>query len=156
MKPDQTHTTLNILLADDDRDDRFFFKKALEELSIPTNFATVEDGEQLMKYLLKNIEHLPDILFLDLNMPRKTGIECLEEIKLQKNLGQLPVIIYSTSLIDSVADMLYKKGAHYYLRKRDLHELIKTLEDLFALMIKNQFARPTRKEFILSEVKHLT
>ena len=67
--------------AEDDKDDRFFFEKALAEISFNTNLTTVLDGEQLMDYLLKNPEQLPDIIFLDLSMPRKNGFECLAELK---------------------------------------------------------------------------
>ena len=73
---------LNILLADDDTDDCIFFKKALDELTLPTNLVAVHDGEQLMHLLTNDTNPLPHILYLDLNMPRKNGFECLSEIKL--------------------------------------------------------------------------
>jgi len=76
---------LNILLADDDIDDCIFFKEALEEFTIPSNLTTVNDGEQLMQILTDETNQLPNILFLDINMPRKNGFECLSEIKLNKN-----------------------------------------------------------------------
>ena len=153
MRSKKQNAPLNILLADDDKDDRFFFAKALQEISIATHLKTVTDGEKLMEYLSKNSEHLPDVLFLDLNMPRKNGAECLVEIKSKKKLQQLPVVIYSTSLIDAVADVLYQKGAHYYLRKRDLNELASILQYILGLMKENKFVRPTRDEFVLNHVK---
>ena len=64
---------MKILLADDDLDDLFFFKKALSEIPIETELTTAHDGEELMAYLTENSDHLPDVLFLDLSMPRKTG-----------------------------------------------------------------------------------
>ena len=88
--------SVNILLADDDSDDCLFFKDVLDELNLPTLLTTVHNGEQLMEVLLKSTE-LPDILFLDLNMPRKNGFECLSAIKQTKKLNQVPVIIFSTS-----------------------------------------------------------
>ncbi len=118
---------LQLLLADDDADDRFFFDKVLKQLTIPTELKTVEDGEQLMFFLSENYNQLPDILFLDLNMPRKNGSECLAEIKNNKRLKDLPVIIYSTSLLDEMSDLLYKNGAYYYIRKTDIQELKKIL-----------------------------
>jgi CheY-like chemotaxis protein len=144
--------TLHILLADDDIDDRFFFKKALKALSIPTKLSTVEDGKKLMDYLLKHTDKLPSVLFLDLNMPRKNGSECLAEIKDNPKLKQLPVIIYSTSLHEDVADILYKKGAHYYVRKTDLDELEKILFRVLTLMIENDFKPPSKAEFIVNLV----
>ena len=87
----------NILLADDDYDDRLFFAKALNEIAIDTQLKTVNNGEELMDYLTENCEHIPDILFLDLSMPRKTGFECLIEIKENEKMKSLPVVMFSTS-----------------------------------------------------------
>src|ERR1039457_5741545 len=102
MKSKQQHTPLNILLADDDADDRFLFEKALKEIPITTHLTTVHDGDQLINYLSENSEHLPDLLFLDLSMPRKTGFECLSEIKENKKLNDLPVIMFSTSFTHGI------------------------------------------------------
>lgn len=141
---------LHILLADDDKDDRFFFDKALTELEVPTHLTTVEDGEQLMTYLLKNSDQLPDVLFLDLNMPRKNGSECLLEIKNNEKLNHLPVIIYSTSLHEDVADRLYKDGAYYYIRKTDIIELQKVLLKVLTMIAEKKFVRPPKGKFILT------
>src|SRR4051812_38109776 len=108
----------NLLLADDDEDDCAFFKEALDELSLPVSLVVVNDGVQLMDYLAANSSNnLPDMLFLDLNMPRKNGHECLKEIKEIEKLHTLPVIIFSTSLDIEIVDLMYKKGATYYIRK---------------------------------------
>lgn len=143
-------TRLNVLLADDDKDEHFFFSDALSELPISTQLTTVEDGEKLITYLSENSNKLPDVLFLDLNMPRKNGSECLTEINLNKKLQELPVIIYSTSLQEKVADELYKKGAHYYIRKSDLTELKKILHLVLTMMVEKKFVRPLRDDFILT------
>ncbi|MCX6351069.1 MAG: response regulator [Bacteroidetes bacterium] len=82
---------LNILLADDDIDDCRFFKQALEALPNTSTFAEVHDGDELLNYLQKNEEQLPDVLFLDINMPRKNGFECLVEIKKNEKTKVLPV-----------------------------------------------------------------
>ena len=108
---------LSLLLADDDQDDCLFFKEALDELQVSTQLTTVHDGEQLMLYLTKKTTILPNILFLDLNMPRKNGLECLAEIKLDKTLSKLPVIIFSTSYDQKMINLLYENGAQFYIRK---------------------------------------
>jgi CheY-like chemotaxis protein len=144
---------IKLMLADDDKDDRFFFQKVLSELSIPTLLEVSEDGEKLMGFLSKNYKNLPDILFLDLNMPRKNGSECLEEIKSSARLKILPVIIYSTSLHDDVADPLYEKGAHYYVRKTDIRELKKILQHILTQIVEEKFIRPKRGKFILNIVE---
>ena len=110
-------TQLNILLADDDADDCIFFEQALVELIIPTHLTSVHDGEQLKQLLTSEIIQLPNILFLDLNMPRKNGFECLSEIKTSEKLKQLPVIVFSTSFEQEVVNMLYQNGAQYFIRK---------------------------------------
>ena len=108
---------LNVLLADDDQDDRYFFGKALKEISISTKLTAVPDGEQLMSYLSGNSENLPDVIFLDINMPRKNGFECLSEIKENEKLKDLPVIMFSTTNSQDSITSLFKSGAHVYIHK---------------------------------------
>ena len=145
------HTNpLHVMLADDDADDRHFFDKILKALPLQTRLVTVEDGEALMTYLSENSEKLPDVLFLDLNMPKKNGMECLAEIKLNAKLKRLPVVIYSTHMHEKDAGLLYKEGAHYYIRKTDIIELAKVLHRVLNKMVVNKFARPSKDKFILS------
>lgn len=149
---------LSILLADDDKDDRFFFSMALEALTVPTQFAIVMDGEKLMAYLDENSHQLPDVLFLDLNMPRKNGFECLSEIKHNKKLKQLPVIIYSTSFEQDVVNLLYKNGAQYYIRKpAEFSQLKKLIQQTVALLTRDlpagktgNILQPTIENFVLT------
>ncbi len=119
---------LNILLADDDRDDCMFFKDAVTVFIPPANFTAVHDGEQLMQRLTNETYKLPDVLFLDLNMPRKNGFECLTEIKQHKKLKTLPVVIFSTSNIDDQMNILFKTGADVYIRKpRNFDQLVQVI-----------------------------
>lgn len=114
---------LHILLADDDKDDRFLFREALSELPVTTTLETVHDGEQLMTWLNEHQDNLPDVLFLDLNMPRKNGFECLTEIKTNDKLSALPVVMFSTSYPrdehyeSDMIHMLFNIGAQDYIRK---------------------------------------
>ena len=146
MRPKQ-QTPIHILLADDDLDDHFFFKNALKEIPLATQLTTVNDGELLFAYLSHHSERLPDVLFLDLNMPRKNGSECLIEIKRDAKLNRIPVIIYSTCLQSEMADELYQKGAHYYLKKYDIDELPKYIQRVLVLLAENP-NRPSRDKFI--------
>src|ERR1035437_9290308 len=98
---------LKILLTDDDKDDCFFFKIAVDELPLATHLTAVHDGEQLMQLLTMETTELPDVLFLDINMPRKNGKECLAEIKLNDKLKHFPVIMFSTSYEREVVTLLY-------------------------------------------------
>ncbi|MDR7211625.1 response regulator [Flavobacterium piscis] len=141
----------NLLLADDDEDDCDFFKEALEELLIPFSLSTVNDGAELMKFLSdKPVENLPDIVFLDLNMPRKNGLECLTEIKQNKKLQHLSVIIFSTSLNMDIVDIMYEKGAIYYIRKPgDYAKLKKVIGNALTLIPENNLKQPEREQFVL-------
>ena len=140
---------LNILLADDDSDDRFFFEKALDEIPVATKLSTVSDGAHLMTYLMSHLEQLPDVLFLDLNMPRKNGAECLLEIKSNDKLKNIPVVLCSTSLGDDFANQLYHNGATYYLHKCDFADLKKCIRKTFALLAVSHL-QPSRDKFMLS------
>ncbi len=141
---------LRVLLADDDTDDRFFFDMVLKDVPIDTQLTTLEDGEKLMIYLSANSENLPEVLFLDMNMPRKNGAECLHEIRQNEKLKDLPVVIYSTSIHEDLADTLYEEGAYYYIRKTSLANLEKTLEHILTLMVEKKFKQPKRDKFILA------
>lgn len=145
---------LNILLADDDKDDRYFFNMALESLSIPTILKTVVDGEKLMAYLDENSSELTDVLFLDLNMPRKNGFECLSEIKQNPKLITLPVIIFSTSYEQEVVNQLYEHGAQYYIRKpSDFSNLKKIIRQTVTLITQDNITQPARENFVLTVQK---
>lgn len=108
---------IHILLADDDKDDCLFFKEALEDIDMNTKLTIVHDGEQLMQLLARPSKAHYHLLFLDLNMPRKNGSDCLQAIKSNEQLAYIPVIIFSTSYNVQVADQLYKNGAQHYLCK---------------------------------------
>lgn len=141
----------NLLLADDDEDDCDFFKEALDELTLPVSLVTVNDGVQLMDFLGDHSgDNLPDLLFLDLNMPRKNGSECLKEIKESEALKNLAVIIFSTSLDNDIVDLMYAKGATYYIRKPgEFSQLKKVIENALVTASENNFKQPLREQFIL-------
>lgn len=104
-----------------------------------------------MEFLESNVsENLPDILFLDLNMPRKNGIECLTEIKQTEDLKDLPVIIFSTSLDMTIVDQMYEKGATYYIRKPgDFSKLKKVIGNALTVTAENNYKQPSKEHFIL-------
>ena len=87
---------LKILLADDDESDRLLFKDAFKELKLKLGIHMVKNGVQLMDYLIKNEDDLPHLIFLDLNMPRKNGLECLTEIRNNPKYKIKPTICEQT------------------------------------------------------------
>lgn len=132
---------INILLADDDIDDCNFFKQALKELSLSTQLTTVHDGAELMNYLSENAEHLPHAIFLDINMPRKNGMECLSEMKQNKKLKDIPVVMFSTSNAWDTINMLFKSGAHVYIHKpSDFSQLKQVIHHALPIVSESVFS----------------
>lgn len=108
---------LLILLADDDEGDRLLFTEAFSELTIKTIVTTVNNGIQLMEWLHRENIQLPHYIFLDLNMPRKGGIECLKEIRSNERLKDISVAIYSTSDSEKDKKEALRLGANDYIAK---------------------------------------
>ncbi len=106
-----------IYLADDDPDHREIFNRALEELPFQVKFAAFDNGVDLMADLLSADTHLPDVIFLDLNMPLMNGEECLEDIRDEHRFCKIPVVIYSTFFDMDQVDLLRKEGADRYIQK---------------------------------------
>lgn len=122
---------LNIMLADDDEDDRLFFEEAFEEVKIKTKITTFINGVELMNHLNDSKNPLPDIIFLDLNMPRKSGLECLQEIRNSDRLKQLTVAIYSTSSSEKDIEDTFIQGANVYIKKpSDFNKLRKIISEV--------------------------
>ena len=141
-----------ILLADDDKDDIILFEDVLEELHLSTHLTTVNNGEQLMQLLNDEKELLPDILFLDLNMPRKDGLYCLSQMKNKERLKYIPVIIFSTSYARETVSLLYKNGAQYYIRKpNDFAQLKRLIHMALTLTSQTDISQPHREKFVLSQ-----
>ncbi|SNR95572.1 response regulator [Flavobacterium sp. ov086] len=108
----------NIYLADDDDDDREMFAEALSEIDNTVILTQAQDGQQLMDILYKEPNPLPDIIFMDINMPKQDGLKCLEEIRNQcGNLKELFVIILSTSSDPLIIDKAFDLGATFYAVK---------------------------------------
>ncbi len=141
---------LHVLLADDDEDDRLFFKDAFEEIKIQTKVKFVHDGMQLMEYLLHPETILPNILFLDLNMPKMSGHECLSEIKKNDSLKDLIVAIYSTSSSEEDIEDTFIKGANIYIKKpNDFNSLKKIISEVITLNWQYHTSGLNRDNFLL-------
>ena len=147
--------SLLIYLADDDRDDRMLFKEALDEIDMAFAIEDFDNGVTLMDNLLNKSKPLPDVIYLDLNMPLMNGEECLHDIKNEPELSQIPIIIYSTYVDEAAANSLQKRGADLYLEKPDSFEKLKNLLRKSLEFIHNYSDKslpPT--EFVISEKRH--
>jgi len=139
-----------IILADDDEDDCMFFREALDELSLSTTLKTVFNGLELMNLLQSDFPNLPDVIFMDMNMPLKSGMECLMELKEDDLLKEVPVIIYSTSFNPEITALLYERGAQYYIRKPANFSNIKSvITKAIYLIQKNDHFLPKKEEFVI-------
>lgn len=105
-----------IALAEDDEEDVDFFKDTLSEIEVDAHLTVVKNGMLLIKYL-ENTQQLPDIIFMDLNMPYKNGVQCLEEIKRADKWKTIKTIILSTSSNKDQIKKLYDLGADLYITK---------------------------------------
>ena len=141
---------LHILLADDDEDDRLIFRDAIDEVKVKTKMTMVNDGIQLMDYLLQEGIELPHIVFLDLNMPRKGGIECLKEIRNNENLRGLSVAIYSTSASEEDIEETFVRGANIYIKKpNDFPTLVKILSEVITINWQYHTSELNKENFLL-------
>ena len=121
MNPTQEPAVL--LLAEDDSDDRLLVKDALEECQWGGELRCVENGEELLDYLLHRGKYegadapRPGVILLDLNMPRKDGCQALREIRATPGLRRIPVVILTTSKADADVDTSYELGANSFIPK---------------------------------------
>lgn len=145
------HDCLHVLLADDDKDDRLFFKYAIEELKIQTVVTMVNDGVELMNYLSTTENQKPDLVFLDLNMPRKGGMECLKEIRTNKLYNDLSIAIYSTSGSEKDIEESFVLGANIYITKpNDFTSLKKILAEVININWQYHTSGLNKENFVLN------
>ena len=127
-----------ILMADDDQDDCLLVREAFAESCLHTELYFVENGETLMDYLLHrgrfedmHLSPRPNLILLDLNMPKKDGREALREIKADPHLRSIPIVVLTTSKEEEDVYFCYSLGASSYIVKRvafeDLVEVVKLL-----------------------------
>lgn len=141
----------NIYLADDDEDDRELFQEALLEVCKESMLTFAKDGVELMDILYQPPVPMPDVIFLDLNMPAKNGFECLEEIKKNDKLKALPVIIFSTTVQEESVNRVYKDGANFYICKpSNFSQLKRTLAKVLSIDWAQQHTQASKEQFIIS------
>jgi CheY-like chemotaxis protein len=124
-------TVKSILLVDDDQDYKYFFYKAIEKVDPSVHVVTATDG---LDALNKLQQFTPDIIILDFNMPRMNGLSLLKQIKNNKELTHIPVVIYSTFLAMFDASEIKQLGATCVCTKPNgFNETIKMVEDILNL-----------------------
>ena len=125
---------LLIALADDDHEDRALFELAINQIDIETDLKLFKNGLELIQYLRRPETILPNIIFLDLNMPSMNGFECLKELKRDPGLQGITVVIYSTSSSEKDINETFLNGANIYVNKPvHFEDLKKTLHKILSI-----------------------
>jgi CheY-like chemotaxis protein len=123
----------HICLAEDDPDDYYFFSRTLEEIDKSIKLTWFTTGEKLLQFLKVGIE-LPDIIVLDMNMPKMDGQACLISIKSEAYLHHIPVVILSTSDCPKTIQTAYEGGAfRYFVKPHTLDEFRKIIQEILAV-----------------------
>jgi DNA-binding NarL/FixJ family response regulator len=121
----------SIVLADDDRDDHDFFKAALQEIAPTQKLHVVTDGVQLLDLLQ---HYVPDLIFLDLDMPCKNGLECLKEIRNNSTLYNLPVVVFSSTSRPANITTAYEMGGNlFFIKPSNFGELVNAIRSILSM-----------------------
>lgn len=136
---------------DDDPDEYLLFEDALRELPQSPGLQYARDGQHLMQLLADDRTPLPAIIFLDLNMPRMNGFECLQLIRKSARFMNLPVVIFSTSSQTQAIDTVYEQGANYYVRKPNTFSLLKeVIARVLEIDWNTTSAHPLKENFVIN------
>ena len=135
-----------VYLIDDDEDEYLLFQQALAELNLDVEIQYINNCSEMLE-LLDN-GHIPDLLFLDLNMPIISGRECIKKIR-EKLKDKLSIIIYSTSKYPPDVDGTRLDGANLYVIKPNSFEgLLQTLKAVFSIDWKQKFHFPAKDKYL--------
>ncbi len=134
------NTTIKVVLVDDDAEDREFFQEVIDELPYEIQLTMYKNGQEFVDGLVESKNSLPDLVFLDLNMPIKSGIQSLKEVRQMEEFKKIPIIaIYSTSISPQDQADTFHLGADAYICKpNDYRELKRLISKIFEMDWKNR------------------
>lgn len=125
-----------LLLVDDDQDDRFLFKEALAEADDTVVYTEADNGADALEKLISGKVSIPDLIFLDINMPRLNGLDCLKRLKGNDSLKYIPVVMYSTSASKEYQKECFNHGAELYIEKpSDFWQLCDKLKNILKTVL---------------------
>jgi len=128
-------TPIEVLLVEDDPGDVLMTQEAFEENRVNNRLCVVNDGDEALAYLRQQEPHTnavrPDLILLDLNLPRRDGLQVLQEIKNDENLRRIPVVVLTTSQADEDILRSYQLHANAYVTKPvDFDQFIKAVRQI--------------------------
>jgi CheY-like chemotaxis protein len=141
---DLTARPIEVLLVEDDPGDVVLTKEAFDDNEVSNKLSVVSDGEEAMRFLRREADYAdaprPDLVLLDLNLPRKDGRQVLEEIKADETLCTIPVVVLTTSEAEEDILRSYRLHANAYVTKPvDFDRFIKVvrqIDDFFVSVVK--------------------
>ena len=144
MNEQERTIPVEILLVEDNPGDVRLTQEALKESKVTNNLSVAEDGVEALAFLKREGKYAdaprPDLLLLDLNLPKKDGRELLEEIKVDDNLKRIPVVVLTTSKAEEDIIRMYDQHANCYITKPidfdQFIEVIKSIEDFWLTIVK--------------------
>ena len=144
MSPPQLLNAIDVLLVDDDPGDTLMIREAFEHNKVNNALECVADGVQALQYLRREGEYAnasrPDLILLDLNLPRRDGREVLAEIKKDEDLGRIPVVVLTTSSADEDIVRSYQLHANAYVTKPVDFErfiaVVRQIDEFFVTVVK--------------------
>jgi two-component system response regulator len=144
MSPVESKSSIEILLVEDNPADVRLTQEALKEAKVRNHLHVVEDGVAAMEFLLRKGDYSdvprPDLILLDLNLPKKDGREVLEEIKQDSSLKRIPVVVLTTSQAEEDILKTYNLHANCYVTKPvDLDQfirIVRSIEDFWLTIVK--------------------
>lgn len=138
----------DVLIAEDDLDDYYFFEEAIKEITISIGLRHAKDGQMLFEKLN---EAIPDLLFLDIEMPCKNGVSCLLEIRKDPKYNQMPVVMFTAHNSQSYIKNTYQNGANFFLIKpASIQSLVEKLRNIFSMQWDKQLYFPSLNDYVLS------
>lgn len=147
----EKYRPINVLLAEDDEDDQYIFSEAIKQLSTEIELLIVNDGLGILNIINTTEHFIPHIIFLDLNMPRMNGLECLKAIRKREIFKNTPCIILSTSTAVEDIDKTYNCKANLYLQKpSDFEDFEKMLNKILEIEWKDYFP-PKRELYFITQ-----
>ncbi len=147
-KPFISNQRLNVFIADDDPDDIEFFTAAVKAISPKIKITIAKNGLEMLEFVQIVI---PDIIFLDINMPCMNGLDCLAELRRHRHLEHVAIIMYSTGIKEEHIEQSYALGANRYIKKPVYYTSLKEqLSSVFSWNLDELLSRPSRDKYFLN------